>query len=36
MVMATAALADAVVVTSDPSDFERLAAHFPKVVILST
>lgn len=36
IVLATAALADAVVVTSDPSDFERLAAHFPKVTVLST
>lgn len=36
IVLATAALADAVVVTSDPSDFERLAAHFAKVTVLST
>jgi predicted nucleic acid-binding protein len=36
IVLATAALADAVVVTNDPSDFERLAAHFPKVTVLST
>ena len=35
IVMATAALADAVVVTGDPEDFERLASHFPKVVVLS-
>jgi predicted nucleic acid-binding protein len=35
MVMATAALADAVVVTGDPRDFDRLAAHFPGVVVLS-
>ena len=36
MVMATAALLDAVVVTGDPVDFERLGAHFPRVVVLST
>ncbi len=36
IVMATAALYDAVVVTQDPGDFERLAAHFPAVVVLST
>ena len=35
MVMATAALADAVVVTGDPRDFDRLATHFPGVVVLS-
>lgn len=35
MVMATAALVDAVVVTGDPRDFDRLAAHFPGVVVLS-
>jgi predicted nucleic acid-binding protein len=35
IVMATAALADAIVVTGDPDDFERLAPHFPKVVVLS-
>jgi predicted nucleic acid-binding protein len=35
MVMATAALADAVVVTGDPRDFDRLVAHFPGVVVLS-
>jgi predicted nucleic acid-binding protein len=35
VVMATAALADAIVVTGDPDDFERLAPHFPKVVVLS-
>lgn len=35
IVMATAALADAVVVTGDPADFERLAPLFPKVVVLS-
>jgi predicted nucleic acid-binding protein len=34
-VMATAALLDATVVTGDPGDFERLAAHFPSVVVLS-
>ncbi len=36
MVMATAALADGIVVTSDPSDFDRLATHFSKVTVLST
>jgi predicted nucleic acid-binding protein len=35
MVMATAALADAVVVTGDPRDFDRLAVHFPGVVVLA-
>lgn len=35
MVMATAALADAVVITGDPRDFDRLAPHFPGVVVLS-
>ena len=35
MVMATAALLDGVVITSDPRDFDRLAAHFPGVVVLS-
>lgn len=34
MVMATAALMDAVVVTGDTEDFERLAQHFPGVVVL--
>ena len=36
LVMATAALLDAVVITGDPGDFERLGAHFPRVVVLST
>jgi len=36
LVMATAALLDAVVVTGDPGDFERLGAHFPGVVVLAT
>lgn len=36
MVMATAALMDAIVVTGDPVDFEALAAHFPRVAILAT
>jgi predicted nucleic acid-binding protein len=36
LVMATAALLDAVVVTGDAGDFERLGAHFPGVVVLST
>jgi predicted nucleic acid-binding protein len=35
IVMATAALLDAIVVTQDPKDFERLGAHFPRVVVLS-
>lgn len=35
IVMATAALANAIVVTGDPEDFERLASHFPKVAVLS-
>lgn len=35
MVMATAAMMDAVVVTSDTKDFERLGAHFPGVTVLS-
>ena len=34
MVMATAALLDAVVVTGDVGDFNRLAVHFPGVVVL--
>jgi predicted nucleic acid-binding protein len=35
IVMATAAFADAIVVTGDPTDFERLSPHFPGVVVLS-
>lgn len=35
IVMATAALLDAIVVTGDAGDFERLGAHFPGVVVLS-
>lgn len=35
IVMATAALADAIVVTGDAQDFARLAPHFPGVVVLS-
>jgi predicted nucleic acid-binding protein len=35
IVMATAALAEAMVVTGDPNDFERLAPHFPGVTVLS-
>ena len=35
MVMATAALMDAIVVTSDPDDFNSLARHFSGVVVLS-
>lgn len=34
IVMATAALLDAVVVTGDPDDFDRLAPHFPGVTVL--
>lgn len=36
LVMATAALVDAVVLTGDPADFDRLAAHFPGVGVLAT
>ena len=36
VVMATAALMDAVVVTGDPDDFEALAAYFPRVAVLAT
>jgi predicted nucleic acid-binding protein len=35
IVMATAALFDAIVVTQGPADFERLAAHFPHVTVVS-
>lgn len=35
VVIATAALADAIVVTADVQDFEKLAVHFPGVVVLS-
>jgi predicted nucleic acid-binding protein len=35
IVMATAALADAIVVTADPKDFEILATHFSRVAVLS-
>ena len=35
MVLATAALMDAIVVTGDPDDFEALARHFPRVAVLS-
>lgn len=35
IVMATAALTGAAVVTGDPEDFAALAAHFPKVAVLS-
>ena len=35
IVMATAAMLDAVVVTQDRRDFERLGAHFPGVAVLS-
>jgi predicted nucleic acid-binding protein len=36
IVMATAALLDAIVVTGDVDDFGRLAPHFPGVVVLAT
>jgi predicted nucleic acid-binding protein len=35
IVMAIAALADAIVMTGDPDDFERLADHFPRVLVLA-
>jgi predicted nucleic acid-binding protein len=35
IVIATAALLDAIVVTGDPADFDRLAPHFPDVTVLS-
>ena len=35
IVIASAAALDAVLVTQDPADFDRLAAHFPGVVVLS-
>lgn len=35
IVIATAALLDAVVITGDPADFDRLGEHFPGVVVLS-
>lgn len=35
IVLATAALADGIVVTGDAADFERLAAHFPGVPVLT-
>jgi hypothetical protein len=35
IVMATTALLDAIVVTGDVADFDRLAAHFPGVTILT-
>ncbi len=35
IVMATAALHDAVVVTQDPDDFRRLGVHFPGTAVLS-
>jgi predicted nucleic acid-binding protein len=36
LVMATAALANAIVITGDPTDFARLSTHFPGVVVLSS
>jgi predicted nucleic acid-binding protein len=35
IVMATAAVLDAIVVTSDPRDFETLSVHFPGVSVLA-
>lgn len=35
VVMATAALTNAIVITADPSDFSALARHFPRVTVLS-
>lgn len=35
IVMATAALRDAVLITQDPHDFARLAGHFPGVTVLA-
>jgi predicted nucleic acid-binding protein len=35
IVMATAAFLDAIVVTGDPRDFERLSPHFPGVSVLA-
>ncbi|HVU03696.1 MAG TPA: PIN domain-containing protein [Polyangiaceae bacterium] len=35
IVMATAALQDAIVVTGDPRDFARLSPHFPGVTVLA-
>jgi predicted nucleic acid-binding protein len=34
IVLATAALLDAIVVTSDPRDFDKLSTHFPGVSVL--
>jgi predicted nucleic acid-binding protein len=36
IVMATAAVLDAIVVTGDPADFAGLASHFPGVVVLAS
>ena len=36
IVIATAALLDAIVITGDPADFGRLRGHFPGVAILRT
>ena len=36
IVMATAALLDAIVLTSDPADFDRLSVAFPGVTVLAT
>jgi predicted nucleic acid-binding protein len=35
IVIATAALLDAVVVTGDAADFDRLGSHFPGVTLLA-
>jgi predicted nucleic acid-binding protein len=36
LVMATAALLDAVLLTGDPAEFDRLGAYFPGVAVLAT
>lgn len=36
IVMSTAALMDGIVITGDPADFNLLAVHFPRVVVLAT
>lgn len=35
IVMATAALTDAIVITGDPADFKTLSRHFPHVIVLA-
>jgi predicted nucleic acid-binding protein len=36
LVMATASLSNAIVITGDVHDFARLSSHFPGVIVLST